>query len=210
MDILNLIEILKPVDHVVTVKLDTPTDAWDKFRDNIVVIMPSIIAFATLIYSKKQFDKSFRQQQQFTYLNAKIATRVELIKQKKNTVRSECAEFLSLGNEFSSNRGLSMKMTSLKIDKSAKEEQSLLVLNIANKYLSHKIALTTLLTIEEDKEFLEAIEEYHSHLTNFSHGQEVGERDFSKVQVSVLKKCSAFLEKCDREIDLIVDDYTVQ
>lgn len=106
MDILNLLEVLKPSGNVVTVRIDNAKNVLETLYDFIITIAPTIIAVAAIIASYYQFLRSMAQQQyQFSRgveqqinnlkLNVKLATEVELKKDSCKVIREACVSLLS-------------------------------------------------------------------------------------------------------------------
>lgn len=63
MDILNLLEVLKPSGNVVTVRIDNAKDGLETLYDFIITLAPTIIAIVAIIASYYQFLRSMAQQQ---------------------------------------------------------------------------------------------------------------------------------------------------
>lgn len=106
MDILNLLEVLKPSGSVVTVKIDNAKNSIEALYDFIITLAPTIIAIVAIIASYYQFLRSMAQQQeQFSKgveqqintlkLNVRLATEVELKKESCKGVREACVDLLS-------------------------------------------------------------------------------------------------------------------
>ncbi|SAF18633.1 Uncharacterised protein [Enterobacter hormaechei] len=60
MDIVNLLEVLKPASHVVTVKMETASNNWDSIIKVLIAILPAIISFIALFFSYFQFKTNIR------------------------------------------------------------------------------------------------------------------------------------------------------
>lgn len=91
MDIIHLLEVLKPLNNVVTIKIDNDKDLFATISEFLIAIAPSLIAVIAVWYSYKQFKIGLRNQsEQFKLglkqqtnalkINTQLATEIELIK----------------------------------------------------------------------------------------------------------------------------------
>lgn len=95
MDIFQVIEALKPQNHVVTMQVvNSPKDIYDW----LIAFSPTLVAIVALIYSAKQFKLGIRAQINQTKLNARIETEGRQRQEWCNTVRiltSKCVAYSS-------------------------------------------------------------------------------------------------------------------
>lgn len=80
MDIIHLLEALKPAGNVVTVKIDDGKSWWESLSTFVITILPALFAGVTLWVSYRQFKSGIRQQVNEMRLSTKLATEVELKK----------------------------------------------------------------------------------------------------------------------------------
>lgn len=214
MDIVSLIEALKPLDHVITVKVDNSVEFGEKFMNGVISFAPTFIGFVALIYSKIQFDKSSKQQARFTHLNARISTDIDIIKQKKTSIQNACSEFLSLGREFHSTSDLSYKLRELEGYSEEKTRISWQVLELSEKYLSAKISLEVQLSTGCDKQFIDAINKFHNYISKSlgesnDKSDDKSDGDYYGVQFACIEECRNYMSRCDEEIKQIVNEFVV-
>lgn len=105
MDIVNLLEVLKPASHIVTVKMENSSSIWDSASKVLIAILPAFISFIALLFSYIQFKVNIRKQsEQYTLgieqqlktlkLNTQLATEIELKKDVCKEVRLAYVEFI--------------------------------------------------------------------------------------------------------------------
>lgn len=105
MDIIHLLEVLKPLNNVVTIKIDNDKELFTSIFDFLIAIAPTIIAALAMWYSYKQFNISLKnqsvqfrlglkQQANALKINTQLATEIELVKDECKTLRESYVAFM--------------------------------------------------------------------------------------------------------------------
>ncbi|TNV17868.1 hypothetical protein FH968_17565 [Buttiauxella sp. B2] len=115
MDIIQLLEVLKPAKDVVTVQIANDKDQWASVVDLLKAVIPAIVtggvAWLAMSKSHQQYkENSNRQSEEFKLgieqqlktlkLNARLATDIELKKENCREVRVACIKYLSEANSI--------------------------------------------------------------------------------------------------------------
>lgn len=106
MDILQLLEVLRPAGHIVTVKIDNDESITKTSMGVLIALSPVIIAVVSLFFTSKQFKKSldqqmdnfnkgYIQQAEVARLTARLATEAEIKKEWCRDVRKICTEMMA-------------------------------------------------------------------------------------------------------------------
>lgn len=107
MDIINLLELLKPQNHLVTVQVVSESSIWGETVKFLVAILPAVISFVALRYSyiqfkenlknqASQFERSTLHQTKVAEMNAKLTSEIEIIKLRCESIRNISAECMRL------------------------------------------------------------------------------------------------------------------
>lgn len=107
MDIINLIELLKPQDHLVTVRVSAEVSFWSEVGKFIVALLPAAISLFALFFSYLQFKENIKSQTfqfientnhqiKIAELNAKLNTEIDLIKNRCDSVRKISVQCIEL------------------------------------------------------------------------------------------------------------------
>ena len=110
MDIIHFLEVLKPVENVVTIRIDSDKQTFEAIGDFIIAIAPTIIAGLAMWYSYLQFKANLKTQteqfqigigQQISALkvSTQLATEVELQKENCKGVREALVQLLNHATE---------------------------------------------------------------------------------------------------------------
>lgn len=114
MDMIHLLEVLKPASDVMTVQITNDKNGWDLFSDLLKVILPAAatagVAWIAMNKSHRQFEKmserqaeefrtGIRQQTRTLMIHTQLATEVELNKEICRSLREVCGQYLSLALE---------------------------------------------------------------------------------------------------------------
>ncbi|WP_320719532.1 hypothetical protein [Enterobacter sp. 296B2] len=172
MDIIQLLEVLKPAKDVVTVQIASQKDQLAPWIDLAKAVLPAAatagVAWLAMKNSHRQFDKSSERQatefklgieQQVSTLkiNTQLATEVALKKENCNGVRDSCARFLSHATQASLRQhayGLAEKNASI-------EELDVIHnqwMDEMREMTASKIILLSFLSPEADRDFYKAIQ----------------------------------------------------
>ena len=106
MDILQLLEVLRPSDHILTVKLDNNESDLKIGMGILIALFPVLVAALSLFFTSRQFKKSlnqqmdnfekgYKQQAKVAQLTATLATEAEIKKEWCRDVRKYCVEMMS-------------------------------------------------------------------------------------------------------------------
>ena len=217
MDLLNLLEVLKPLDHVVSIKVFNDAGVWDSASKVAIAIIPALISFLALLFSYFQFKSNIRyQSQQFSIgieqqlkalkLNTRLATEIELKKDVCKEVRAAFVSFMkhhsqqySAKNEYESiknnNDDLSYKRCKVLHEKIMASAQSI---------MEGKFLLDSYLDLNEPdaKELNDALNEITT--ISITGGDGTG-ADLGRAQAICSSKCFHFIERRRKEIASLVD-----
>ena len=106
MDILQLLEVLRPSGHIITVKVDNDESISKIIVGVVIAISPLLIAVVSLLFSSRQFktsltqqmenfEKGYKQQAKVAQLTARLATEAEIKKEWCRHVRNICIEMIA-------------------------------------------------------------------------------------------------------------------
>lgn len=116
MNIIQLLEVLKPAKDVVTVQIANEKDQWTSWFDLAKAVLPAaataFVAWLAMNRSHRQFEitserqaeefaKNLGQQTRALKIQTQIATEIELKKEECRNVREACARYLSFALEAS-------------------------------------------------------------------------------------------------------------
>ncbi|HHT0989812.1 hypothetical protein SS21_04910 [Enterobacter roggenkampii] len=213
MDILNLLEVLKPSGNVVTVKIDNAKNGFEALYDFIITLAPTIIAIVAIIASYYQFLRSMNQQQeQFSkgidqqidtlQLNVKLATEVELKKENCRGVREACIKLLSHATDAYTRRAANIKYSVIPDNKKTDydwEQMNLTsdaYLSALKRFRDTEYLIETYLDEKLDAEFSESIKE----LDECIRSENFSGKDNKAAKRKCLSLCQAYIKRQQTEI----------
>ncbi|MCK6669110.1 hypothetical protein L8T07_15390 [Enterobacter asburiae] len=217
MDIVNLLEVLKPASHIVTVKMENSSSIWDSVSKVLIAILPAFISFIALLFSYYQFKSNMRNQsEQYTLgikqqmmslkLNTQLATEIELKKDECKEFRAAFVGFMKHHAEQYQAKVAYKDLLDRNDDQSARKRERLheTVMAKAQLIMESKMLLDTYLDMSEPDEF-----ELFKALNNvtsiaFSGGDGSGS-DLGAAQGDCSILCTKFIEKRRKEITGLVD-----
>ncbi|WP_148399342.1 hypothetical protein [Enterobacter mori] len=220
MEIIQLLEVLKPAAHAITIKVDASKDLVDIITNTLVAFAPVIVAVVTLYISAGQFKKTINlQAQQFhtgveqqiksNELNARLATEAEIKKEICRDVRQSIVDFLSACADLYV-ASINLKMTSETVEAKRDEDWMLKHQKNAEKqnslfYQAHKeqIKLSTYVDATEDNEFLKMINDIIS-LSRSGDSEKGGE--LAALRITCVFKCRDFIDGKIEEIKEIYNN----
>ncbi|EJC8215931.1 hypothetical protein ACHHZC_11700 [Citrobacter freundii complex sp. 2024EL-00228] len=172
MDIIHLLEVLNPLENVVTVKIDNDKNLFTMFGDLLITLAPAVIAGIAMVVSYKQFKTSLhRQSEQFELgikqqintlkINTQLATEVELMKEDCKALRETYVSYLDITSLLYRNQ-CDFKNYSGQLDDDAIKNRNVAHENImtySSKFLQTRILLFSYLNLEipEEKKLQECI-----------------------------------------------------
>jgi len=213
MDVVNLLEVLKPSGNVVTVKIDNAKNGLDAFYDFIITLAPTIIAIVAIIASYYQFLRSMAQQQeQFSKgvsqqintlrLNVKLATEVELKKESCRGVREACVKLLSHATDAYTRRVANIEFNDIADNLKTDYDREQLILTY-DAYLSAlksfrdtEYLIETYLDERLDKEFSESIKELDACIRR----DNINGEENKDAKRKCLTLCRAYIRRQQAEI----------
>ncbi|MGI7011130.1 hypothetical protein EY915_03505 [Citrobacter braakii] len=159
MDIIHLLEVLNPLQNVITVKIDSDKGIFATVGDFIIAVAPTVIAGLAMWYSYKQFksnlnsqSEQFRQGMQLQInalkVSTQLATEVELKKENCKGVREACVQLLSHANDAYTSKVLYRR----KVNNLGQEDDSELDMELED---SHKPLLDALKRFREAEYLIE-------------------------------------------------------
>ncbi|WP_145572420.1 hypothetical protein, partial [Yersinia mollaretii] len=96
MDIFQVLEAIKPQDHVVTIQVNSPKDIFDW----LIAFSPTVVAVSAIWFSAKQFRESLKSQARQVKLNARIETEGKYRQEWCNSVRTLCAKCVASSTAY--------------------------------------------------------------------------------------------------------------
>lgn len=165
MDIIHLLEVLNPLENVVTVKIDNDKNLFTMFGDLLITLAPAVIAGIAMVVSYKQFKTSLhRQSEQFELgikqqintlkINTQLATEVELMKEDCKALRETYVSYLDITSLLYRNQ-CDFKNYSGQLDDDAIKNRNVAHENImtySSKFLQTRILLFSYLNLEIPEE----------------------------------------------------------
>lgn len=217
MDILNLLEVLKPASHVVLVKMENSSNLWDSVSKVLIAILPAFISFIALLFSYYQFKSNMRNQsEQYALgikqqlmslkLNTQLATEIEL---KKDVCKEVRAAFISFMKHHAEQYHAKVDYKDLlgnSDTESVRERKRLheIVMEKAQLIMENKVLLDSYLDLSDPEEFkfFQSLNELSS--IALSGGDGTG-ADLGAAQGKCSALCFNFIEKRRKEITSLVD-----
>lgn len=213
MDILNLLEVLKPSGNVVTVKIDNAKNGYEALYDFIITLAPTLIAIAAIIASYYQFLRSMNQQQeQFSkgiaqqidtlQLNVKLATEVELKKENCRGVREACIKLLSHATDAYTRKVANKQYSAIHDNKKTDydwEQMKLTFdayLSALKRFRDTEYLIETYLDEKLDTEFSESIKE----LDECIRSEKFSAKDNKAAKRKCLSLCQEYIRRQQTEI----------
>ncbi|MDN8599032.1 hypothetical protein Q0A17_06335 [Citrobacter sp. S2-9] len=165
MDIIHLLEVLNPLEKVVTVKIDNDKSVFETTGEFLIAIAPTLIAVFAMWYSYKQFKTSLRSQsEQFKLgmnqqintlkINTKLATEVELMKDDCKVLRETFVSYVDITSLLYNNK-LDYKQYSLLTGEEAIKRRDLAHENImvySSKFSQTRMLLISYLNLADPDE----------------------------------------------------------
>ncbi|MCM7773690.1 hypothetical protein M8S83_16430 [Enterobacter asburiae] len=216
MDILNLIEVLKPSSHVVTVKMENDSSFWDYLSKILIAILPAFISFIALLFSYFQFKTNMRaqseqyalgiqQQLKTLKLNTRLATEIEMKKDICKEVRAVYIAFMRNHSELYSAK-LAYKSLVDREDEegiSKRENAHEVVMKYSQLSLESKMLLDSYLDLSDphDVEFFKSL----NTISNMAFGAECTGTELGEAQGMCAGICYQYLARRHKEITGLVD-----
>lgn len=219
MDIIQLLEVLKPAKDVVTVQIASQNDPLTPWFDLAKAVLPAaataFVAWRAMnrshrqfeITSKRQaaeFDKNLAQQTKALRVQTQIATEIEIKKEECRNVRDTCAQYLSLAlesnrykNDFDLAAEFILKGNTEFIEKRNVAHEN--YLESSRKTLSARMLLMTYLNPETSPSFFESIKNVDTSLVSSA-------PNFGGVVGKCLAECRMYIEKKQAEISTIATE----
>lgn len=215
MDIINLIELLKPQDHLVTVRVSTEASFWPEVGKFIIALLPAAISLFALFFSYLQFKENIKNQTfqfientnhqiKIAELNAKLNTEIDLIKNRCDSVRKisvQCIELatavfegFAVGRDYDEVYDEQIKKTE-PIRKKILANSEKRIANF-DKLISEQAMLMTYLDNDDDKLFIKSLD----NLCDFKSLSKVDVKVMARLRGEFLMQCREYLKKKDREI----------
>lgn len=183
MDIIQLLEVLKPAKNVFTVQIANDKDQWASFFDLLKAVIPAIatggVAWLAMNKSHQQYkENSKRQSEEFKLgieqqlktlkLNARLATEIELKKENCKEVRDATINFISHAStayRYSFEFHQLVKNNIPGQEKNRDNAHELFMLSLQNMATSKFMILSFLdQSIEMDKAFTQTLREVDEDL----------------------------------------------
>lgn len=213
MDMIHLLEVLKPASDVVTVQISNDRNGWDLFNDLLKVILPAAatagVAWIAMNKSHKQFERmserqseefrtGIRQQTRTLMVHTQLATEVELNKEICRSLRDICGQYLSFAME--ARQYYSKSIIADKAVQNGDESQAKprdfyheKFLEIWQKSSSAKVVLMSFLDPELDAHFFESVVQVEELLF----GEDV---EFGTSIGSCMAECRHYIDLKHKEI----------
>ncbi|CNF01286.1 hypothetical protein [Yersinia mollaretii] len=189
MDIFQVLEAIKPQDHVLTVQVNAAKDIYDW----LIVLSPTLVAIVALWYSARQFRMSMRTQIAQIKLNARLETEVKQRQEWCNSVRMACTKYASISHEKH------MKNVESKIYKEDPERMRIIRSDLDRIHLGvieSRGVLMTLLSPKEHKDFYSLMREFNKH----SDSEVIDSSKFGDCLVRFYGLCRDLIEKEQQSI----------
>ncbi|MEB6412152.1 hypothetical protein [Enterobacter vonholyi] len=219
MDIIQLLEVLKPAKDVVTVQIASQKDPLTPWFDLAKAVLPAaataFVAWRAMNRSHRQFeitstrqaaefDKNLAQQTKALRVQTQIATEIEIKKEECRNVRDTCAQYLSLAlesnrykNDFDLASEYILKGNTQFIEKRNVAHEN--YLESSRKTLSARMLLMTYLNPETSPSFFESIKNVDTSLVSSA-------PNFGGVVGKCLAECRMYIEKKQAEISTIATE----
>ncbi|MDR9973396.1 hypothetical protein QYE92_19220 [Enterobacter cloacae subsp. cloacae] len=217
MDILNLLEVLKPASHIVTVKMDSNSSIWDSVSKVLIAILPAFISFIALLFSYFQFKVNIRNQsEQYTLgieqqlktlkLNTQLATEIELKKDVCKDVRLAYVDFIKhhLEQYQAKNEYKELLDKNDLVSNARCSELHKLIMDKSQLIMEAKFLLDSYLDLNDPdaRDLYDCLNEVSD--IAFSGGDGTGS-DLGTAMGKCGQKCFRFIEKIRKEITGLVD-----
>ncbi|HFU1238230.1 TPA: hypothetical protein ACGQTC_003107 [Citrobacter braakii] len=172
MDIIHLLEVLNPLQNVITVKIDNDKGGFATFSDFIIAVAPTVIAGFAIWFSYRQFKISQSKQiEQFNHgikqqinelkINTQLATEVELMKDESKALREAFVSFVDVASSIYSSKS-DFKQYAERLGEDALKHQQLscqAIIANSSKFLQARLLLISYLNLDdpEEKNFYDCI-----------------------------------------------------
>lgn len=216
MDILNLLEVLKPASNLVTVKIENSSTYWDSLSKILIAILPAFISFVALLFSYFQFKANMRKQsEQYALgieqqlltlkLNTRLATEIELKKDACKEVRTAFVGFMKYHAELYQNKVRYSNLIKANNGKSTDESRELhnVIIARTQSMIESKMLLDSYFDLDdpEDKEFYDHINDATSIALKGGDGSGY---DLGYSQGKCSRLCFKYIERRRKEITGLV------
>lgn len=216
MDIIHLLEVLRPANNVVTLRVENLRSDTKAFIDYIILLAPIGVAFLGMILSyfqfsknlknqSKQFSKTIQQQIQNVHLTAKLAAEVEAIKEVRKEVRKLSVDFITCISKHRADMYEYETLRNLPVNNRSGDYDDLVSLahrermHSLSKVLETKSMLETYLNADNDRPFIDAMIEVENAMRDFNDdGVRLG-----KARGLVILECRKYLENKNQEINTL-------
>lgn len=222
MDIIHLLEVLKPAKDVITVQIaNDKSDWWSPAIIFAQSVLPAIVtgfvawkamnnssrqAEANSLRQSKEFRVNFEHQFKTLQLNARLETEVAMKKEYCKNVRESCAQYLSAvlhanrysleyrqSNEIIDSHGLKEEY----ITKRSQAHESFML--YMHKMTDAQMLLSSYLDPVKDKAFFDAIISVNDNLNKRREGNsDINMGDVCGVCISV---CRSYIREIEKEIE---------
>lgn len=205
MDIIHLLEALKPAGNVVTVKIDDGKSWWESLSTFVITILPALFAGVTLWVSYRQFKSGIRQQVNEMRLSTKLATEVEL---KKDACREVRQAYLSFMQKLSELYMCTLDIRDLKKEVGEEGGADLITLKRQFRLYHQQCAYSkTLIDSYLDPSSASDIKfsAQLSHAFNLAANENTKGGDFADEVISCSNMCFEFIDVREKEIINLVE-----
>ncbi|MCK7349285.1 hypothetical protein UXO78_22780 [Enterobacter cloacae] len=217
MDILNLLEVMKPASHVVLVKMQNGSDLWDSASKVLIAILPAFISFIALLFSYFQFKTNTRntskqyalgiQQQLMTLkLNTRLATEIELKKDVCKEVRAAFVGFLKHHAELYNAKAETLRLQDNNDAETSERISKLheVIMSKSQLLIESKLLLDSYFDLNDpdDKEFFDQLNETTKIALT---GGDGSGSDLGYSQGKCNRLCFKYIERRRKEITSLVD-----
>ncbi|WP_336479276.1 hypothetical protein [Escherichia coli] len=214
MDIIHLLEVLRPANNVITLRVENFQSNTKATIDYIILLAPIVVAIFGMILSysqfsknlknqSKQFSKTIQQQIQNVHLTAKLAAEVEAIKEVKKEVRKLSVDFITCISQHRTDMYEYETLRNRPVNIRTEDHANLVDLahrvrmNSFSKMLETKSMLETYLNADDDRSFIDAMIEVENAMRDYNdEGVRLG-----KARGLVIVECRKYLENKNQEID---------
>ncbi|HEJ0383080.1 hypothetical protein ACQKOC_23030 [Enterobacter mori] len=216
MDIVNLLEILKPASHVVTVKMETAFNNWDSISKVLIAILPALISFIALFFSYFQFKTNIRyqseqyalgieQQLKTLKLNTRLATEIEMKKDVCKEVRAAYVSFMKNHSLLYSAKQ-NYKSLEQRDDAEGNTKRAIaheVIMERGQLCLESKMLIDSYLDLKDthDKEFFDSL----NNVSRMAFKAECDGAQLGQAQGKCAGICFEFIERRRKEITGLVD-----
>ncbi|MCM7772105.1 hypothetical protein M8S83_08275 [Enterobacter asburiae] len=217
MDILNLLEVLKPASHIVTVKMESNSNFWDSVSKTLIALLPAFISFLALFFSYYQFKSNMRNQSEMfalgvqqqlktLKLNTRLATEIELKKDICKEVRAAFVGFMKHHTELYHAKREYLSLED-KFDQYSNERRTIsheIIIDKGQLIIESRMLLDSYLDLSDphDRKFFEILNDVTEVALKGGDGTGA---DLGYLQGRCSTVCFEYIEKRRKEITGLVD-----